>query len=240
MNNPRPEAYVRPLPTIESAPTPGVWRRGIIRDVRDTIADVHILPIAVAEVIAEYAVFATVVVHTNARLGELNGPQFDRFRIYPWNNLQVIDAGIEEQVNAPCMVIEGIHFIVKYTMKIGNTEIPDQMQPRIQVERLLFDLDVGWNQILKGEFQLDVELVRLQVDIIGGLHRAQAAGYAPIHAELARAGWPPLPSFLETHDQAGVDGAERQLHRLTVQETQQEFARLLADETLYEDMPELV
>ena len=214
-----------------------------MRDLRDVLADVHILPNVVLDVIAEYAVFATVVVHTTARVGGCKPPLLGPFRVYPWNSMRVLDRGIHAQANAPFGWVNGVYFILRYTIEIGNMDFPGHLLGRIQVGQLLHDLGVGWNQILDGEFRVAVSLVRLRVDVLDGAHR----GVMLINAVLARAGWPSeqvLQQVQRRHDHLATNTAGEHLyrpHRLTLQDAENAEARELAADSLItrEDLPEL-
>ena len=232
MGDPQPQVEVG-LPCFERAPAPGMWRLDVIRHLRDILADAHILPLAVLDVIAEYAVFTTVVVHASARVGVWNPTRLARFRVYPWNSLRVLDAVISAKVNAPFRWRhkQGVYFILRYTMMIGNTEFPIHSYGRIQVGRLLYDLGVGWNQVLNGEFHVHVELVRLRVLVTSyprGPALANGGVRQIINSVLARAGWPSwrvLRRFEGRHEQAGVEWIGHRPHRLTLQEAEQAKAR---------------
>ena len=80
-------------------PSHNTWLIGIMRSVRDTIAKVKILPTVVLELIAEYAVFVTVVVNAIVPLNHWYAPPIDLFRVYPWDNLRVVKTAINVQIN---------------------------------------------------------------------------------------------------------------------------------------------
>ena len=238
------------------------WRLGIILEARDTILDALILPLVTANVIAEYAVPAVVVgVHTTARVGEEEEPMvLERFAVQPGNSMEEVNVYIQRLVDAPFAnlvspVVTGVHggrmhdlrfngllgfrFCMMYTIMIGNTLFPFELLAGIQVQSLLRDLGVGWNQIQRGDLKLDVALVRLRVHVVDGhldgYHRMIAFGAPVINSALNRAGWLPLPISGCVHDdtQQAPLPFLHQPHRLTLQAAQEEHAEQ------YKDMPEL-
>jgi hypothetical protein len=118
---------------------------------------------------------------------------------------------------------------------IGNTWFPLELLARIQVQSLLRDLGVGWNQIQRGDLQLDVELVRFRVHADGHLDGYHRMNFM-ITSALTTAGWPPLPistgCVYDETQQAPLPFLH-QPHRLTLEAAQEEHAEQ------YKDMPEL-
>jgi hypothetical protein len=227
------------------------WQLGIILEVRDTIRDAHILPLVTANVIAEYAVPAVVVaVHTTARVGEEEEPMvLERFAVQPGNSLAEMNVHIQQMLDLGSVLqttvvrrfnLLGFRFCMMYTIMIGNTSFPLELLARIQVQSLLRDLGVGWNQIQRGDLHLDVELVRLRVHVVDGhldgYHRMIALDFPMITSALTTAGWPPLPisagCVYDDTQQAPLPFLH-QPHRLTLEAAQEEHAEQ------YKDMPEL-
>jgi hypothetical protein len=214
------------------------WRLGIILEVRDTILDAHILPLVTANVIAEYAVpTVVVVVHTTARVGEGEQPMvLDRFAVQPGNSLEEMNVHFQQMLDLGSVLQPTVlRLCMMYTIMIGNTWFPLELLAFIQVQSLLRNLGVGWNQIQGGDLQLDVELVRLRVHVHGhldGHHRT----IAMITSALTRAGWSPLPisaGWVNDETQQVPLPFLHQPHRLTLEAAQEEHGEQ------YKDMPEL-